>query len=260
MTYETITLSIADNIATIILNRPERLNAMPPQMADEISDALDNLEGARALIITGEGRAFCSGADLQARGGATSVGASGPYGALTRAYNPTMVKLSKLNVPIVTAVNGPAAGIGCSLALSSDFAIAGKSGYFLQAFVNIGLVPDGGASWMLPRLIGKARATQMMMLGEKISGDQAADWGLIYKCVEDADLQAEARALATKLANGPTLALGIMRQNIAAALEMDYANALTREAEGQRIAGASADAMEGGLSFLQKRKPAFSGK
>ena len=260
MTYETITLSIADDIATITLNRPERLNAMPPQMADEISDALDNLEGARALIITGEGRAFCSGADLQARGGATSVGASGPYGALTRAYNPTMVKLSKLNVPIVTAVNGPAAGIGCSLALCSDFAIAGKSGYFLQAFVNIGLVPDGGASWMLPRLIGKARATQMMMLGEKISGDQAAEWGLIYKCVEDADLQAEVRALATKLANGPTLALGIMRQNIAAALEMDYANALTREAEGQRIAGASADAMEGGLSFLQKRKPAFLGK
>ncbi len=260
MTYETITFAIADNIATITLNRPERLNAMPPQMADEIADALDNLGGARVLIITGAGRAFCSGADLQARGGATSVGASGPYGALTRAYNPTMVKLSKLNVPIVTAVNGPAAGIGCSLALCSDFTIAGKSGYFLQAFVNIGLVPDGGASWMLPRLIGKARATQMMLLGEKISGDQAADWGLIYKCVEDADLQAEARALATKLANGPTLALGIMRQNIATALEMDYASALLREAEGQRIAGASADAMEGGLSFLQKRKPVFTGK
>ena len=260
MTYETITLSIADNIATITLNRPERLNAMPPQMADEIADALDNLGSARALIITGTGRAFCSGADLQARGGATSVGASGPYGALTRAYNPTMVKLSKLNVPIVTAVNGPAAGIGCSLALCSDFAIAGKSAYFLQAFVNIGLVPDGGASWMLPRLIGKARATQMMLLGEKISSDQAADWGLIYKCVEDADLMTEARALATKLANGPTLALGIMRQNIATALEMDYASALLREAEGQRIAGASADAMEGGLSFLQKRKPVFAGK
>ncbi len=260
MTYETITFAIADNIATITLNRPERLNAMPPQMADDIADALDNLGGARALIITGEGRAFCSGADLQARGGATLVGASGPYGALTRSYNPTMVKLSKLNIPIVTAVNGPAAGIGCSLALCSDFAIAGKSGYFLQAFVNIGLVPDGGASWMLPRLIGKARATQMMLLGEKISGDQAAEWGLIYKCVEDADLQAEARTLATKLANGPTLAIGLMRQNIATALEMDYANALTREAEAQRIAGTSADAMEGGLSFLEKRKPVFQGK
>ncbi len=260
MTYETITFAIHDNIATITLNRPERLNAMPPQMADEIADALDNLGGARALLITGKGRAFCSGADLQARGGAAAIGASGPYGALTRAYNPTMIKLSKLNVPIITAVNGPAAGIGCSLALCSDFAIAGKSAYFLQAFVNIGLVPDGGASWMLPRLIGKARATQMMLLGEKISGDQAADWGLIYKCVEDGDLMTEARALATKLAGGPTLALGIMRQNIATALEMDYASALLREAEGQRMAGASADAMEGGLSFLQKRKAVFAGK
>jgi 2-(1,2-epoxy-1,2-dihydrophenyl)acetyl-CoA isomerase len=260
MTYETITFVIADNIATITLSRPERLNAMPPQMADEIADALDHLDGARALVITGEGRAFCSGADLQARGGATAIGASGPYGALTRSYNPTMVKLSKLNVPIITAVNGPAAGVGCSLALCSDFAISSKSAYFLQAFVNIGLVPDGGASWMLPRLIGKARATQMMLLGEKISGDQAADWGLIYKCVEDGDLMTEARALATKLANGPSLAIGIMRQNIATALEMDYASALLREAEGQRIAGASADAMEGGLSFLQKRKPVFTGK
>ena len=260
MTYETITFAIADNIATITLNRPERLNAMPPQMADEIADALDHLDGARALLITGEGRAFCSGADLQARGGAAAIGASGPYGALTRSYNPTMVKLSKLNVPIITAVNGPAAGVGCSLALCSDFAIAGKSAYFLQAFVNIGLVPDGGASWMLPRLIGKARATQMMLLGEKISGDQAADWGLIYKCVEDGDLMTEARALATRLANGPSLALGIMRQNIATALEMDYASALLREAEGQRIAGQSEDAKEGGLSFLQKRKPVFTGK
>ena len=260
LTYETIRLDIADNIATITLNRPERLNAMGPQMADEISEALDNLRGARALIITGEGRAFCSGADLQARGAASALGGSGPYGALTRSYNPTMVKLSKLNVPIITAVNGPAAGIGCSLGLCSDFAIAGKSGYFLQAFVNIGLVPDGGASWMLPRLIGKARATQMMMLGEKIGGEQAAEWGLIYKCVEDAELMVEARALAAKLANGPTLALGLMRQNIASALEMDYASALTREAETQKLAGESADAREGGIAFLQKRKAEFKGQ
>ena len=260
MTYETIILDVAGSIATITLNRPERLNAMPPQMADEISDALDNLGGARVLLITGAGRAFCSGADLQARGGTTAIGASGPYGALTRSYNPTMLKLSKLNVPIITAVNGPAAGVGCSLALCSDFAIAGKSAYFLQAFVNIGLVPDGGASWMLPRLIGKARATQMMLLGEKISGDQAANWGLIYKCVEDGELMGEAHALATRLAAGPTLALGIMRQNLAAALDGDYASALLREAEGQRIAGASADAMEGAMSFLQKRKPEFKGQ
>jgi 2-(1,2-epoxy-1,2-dihydrophenyl)acetyl-CoA isomerase len=260
MAYETITLDIAQSIATITLNRPERLNAAPPAMFDEIADALDNLDGARALLITGAGRAFCSGADLQARGEKPVTGSSGSYGALTRHYNPTMMKLAKLNIPFVTAVNGPAAGVGCSLALASDFAIAGRSAYFLQAFVNIGLVPDGGASWMLARLAGKARATEMMMLGEKISAEKAEQWGLIYKCVDDAVLIEEAQALATRLANGPSLALGIMRQNIAAALDGDYATALLREAEGQRIAGASADAMEGGMSFLQKRKPVFQGK
>ena len=171
-----------------------------------------------------------------------------------------MMKIARLPVPVVTAVNGPAAGIGCSLALAGDFAIAGKSAYFLQAFVNIGLVPDGGASWMLPRLIGKARATEMMLLGEKIGAEKAESWGLIHKCVDDAVLLEEARALAKRLASGPTVAIGIMRQNIAAALEADYASALVREAEGQRIAGASADAIEGGLSFLQKRKAAFQGR
>ena len=261
MTYETIRLDIADNIATITLNRPERLNAMAPQMADEISEALDSLDGARVVLITGEGRAFCSGADLSARGSeaAASTG-QGAYAALTKSYNPLMMKLAKLNVPLITAVNGPAAGIGCSMALASDFAIAGKSAYFLQAFVNIGLVPDGGASWMLTRLVGKARATEMMLLGEKIGAEKAADWGLIYKAVEDADLMAEAKALAARLAAGPTMALGIMRQNIASALDADYATALLREAEGQRIAGDSKDAREGALSFLQKRKAEFKGQ
>ncbi|HVR91655.1 MAG TPA: enoyl-CoA hydratase-related protein [Novosphingobium sp.] len=259
MSYDTINFEIAENIATITLNRPERLNAAPPAMFDEISDALDNLGSARALLITGAGRAFCSGADLQARGSASVTGSGGSYGALTRHYNPTMMKLARLNIPVITAVNGPAAGVGCSLALASDFAIAGKSAYFLQAFVNIGLVPDGGASWTLARLVGKARATEMMLLGEKIGAEKAADWGLIYKCVEDDVLQVEARALAVRLAGGPSLALGIMRQNLAAALDGDYSSALLREAEGQRIAGASADAREGGMAFLQKRKPEFTG-
>ena len=260
MTYETIRLDIADNIATITLNRPERLNAMPPQMAEEIGAALDQLDGARVVLITGEGRAFCSGADLSARRAGGSVsGGQGAYAALTKSYNPLMLKLAKLNVPVITAVNGPAAGIGCSLALASDFAIAGKSAYFLQAFVNIGLVPDGGASWMLARIVGKARATEMMLLGEKISGEKAADWGLVYKCVEDTELMTEAQALAVRLANGPTMALGIMRQNLAAALDADYATALVREAEGQQVAGDSADAREGAIAFLQKRKAEFKG-
>jgi 2-(1,2-epoxy-1,2-dihydrophenyl)acetyl-CoA isomerase len=138
--------------------------------------------------------------------------------------------------------------------------IAGKSGYFLQAFVNIGLVPDGGASWMLPRMIGKARATEMMMLGEKISSEKAYDWGMVYKVVEDDVLMAEAHALATRLANGPTLAYATMRKNILVAMENSYSEQLLAEAEGQRIAGSSEDAAEGGMAFLQKRKPEFKGR
>ena len=260
MTYETITVDVAEKIATITLNRPERMNACSLDMAGEINDAVSTLEGARCLIITGAGRGFCSGADLSARGERSISGGEGSYIALTRHYNPLMMALARLTMPIITAVNGAAAGVGCSIGLAGDFVIAGKSGYFLQAFVNIGLVPDGGASWMLPRMVGKARATQMMMLGEKISGEQAVEWGLIYKCVEDDVLMAEARALATRLANGPTVSYAIMRKNILTAMENSYAEALLAEAEGQRIAAGTADAAEGGLAFIEKRKPAFKGR
>jgi len=270
-TFETIRLALSGTVATITLNRPQRLNAAPPQMFEEIHRALKLLPGmgARALLITGEGRAFCSGADLQASANAdASVGAAPQtasrgdrsYKVLTESYGPAMLALSRLNLPVVTAVNGAAAGIGCSLALAGDFALAGKSAYFFQAFVNIGLVPDGGSSWMLARLIGKARATEMMMLGERISADKAEQWGLIYRAVEDADLQAQALALAERLAAGPTQALGLMRQGLARALEQDYAAAMVVEAEHQRIAANSADAREGGQAFLQRRKPAFTGK
>lgn len=228
MTYETIVLTVEDQIATITLNRPERLNACPPNMADEIIHALNNLGDARVLVLRGEGRAFCSGADLAGRG-ERAIGGEGAYLSLTQHYNPMIVKLLRLNMPIVTAVQGPAAGVGCSLALTGDFVIAGKSGYFLQAFVNIGLVPDGGSTWMLPHLIGKARATQMMMLGEKVMGEQAADWGLVYKCVEDEALAAEVAALAARLASGPTLAYATMRKTILTALEHGLADTLDRK-------------------------------
>lgn len=261
MAYETITVEVSDKIATITLNRPERMNACSLDMAGEINDALSSDMGdARCLVITGAGRGFCSGADLAARGERSISGGEGSYVALTRHYNPLMINLARLNMPIVTAVNGAAAGVGCSIALAGDFVISGQSGYFLQAFVNIGLVPDGGASWMLPRMVGKARATEMMMLGEKISADKALDWGLIYKVVEDAALQAEARALATRLANGPTVSYAVMRKNILVAMENSFSEQLLAEAEGQRIAGSSDDAMEGGLAFLEKRKPNFQGK
>ena len=258
--YETIKTTRDGDVLVITLNRPERLNAAPPRMFDEIGTALDALEGARAVLIHGEGRAFCSGADLAARGERTGLPGDVAYQALTSSYNPVMLKLSRLPVPIVTAVNGPAAGIGCSLALAGDFCVMGESAYLLQAFVNIGLVPDGGASWMLARLIGKARATEMMLLGERVHGPKAVEWGLIHRSVADDAVMAEAVALAHRLAAGPTMALGLMRQGLAEALDGDYAAALQREAENQRAAGNSADAIEGGASFLQKRKPVFQGR
>jgi len=179
---------------------------------------------------------------------------------LTESFHPLMLLLAKLPLPVVAAVNGPAAGIGCSLALAADFTVAARSAYFLQAFVNIGLVPDGGASWMLARLVGKARATEMMLLGERIGAEKAADWGLIHKAVDDDALQDEARALALRLANGPTLAIGLMRRGLAAALEQGYAEAMAVEASNQRTAADSADAREGASAFLQKRPPVFRGE
>lgn len=262
-TFDTIKFDIADHVATITLNRPERLNSMPPAMADDIRTALDHLPslGARALLITGEGRGFCSGADLAGdRSGGAIGGGARSRNALRQNYNPLILALAALDTPVVVAVNGPAAGIGCSLALAGDFTFAAKSAYFLQAFVNIGLVPDGGSSWLLPRLIGLPRAAQMMMLGEKISGEQAAEWGMVYQCVEDDALIGEARALAVRLASGPTVALGTMRKVLREGLSQSLSETLDAEAKGQFVASNSADAVEGVMAFVQKRKAAFQGK
>ena len=261
MTYETIIVEKDGPLTTITLNRPDRLNAMAPQMADELSEALYDLGDSRAVLFTGAGKGFCSGADLAARGERSALNSKGgSHRALQNHYNPAINQVLRADVPVICAVNGPAAGVGCSLALAGDFVLAGKSAYFLQAFVNIGLVPDGGSTWLLARAIGRARATRMMMLGEKIGADQAEDWGLIYKACEDDALMEEARALAVKLANGPTLAYATMKRNIATALDGSITEVLLAEAEGQRLAGASKDAMEGGMAFLEKRKPAFKGE
>lgn len=247
------------DVLIVTLNKPERLNAAPPALFVEIKAAIEALDGARAVLFAGAGRAFCSGADV----GGGALGAENPgettYAALTQSYNPTMAAIATLGVPVVSAVRGPAAGIGCSLALAADFCVASETAYFLQAFVNIGLVPDGGSSWMLPRLIGKARATEMMMLGEKVPAAKALDWGMIHKVVADDMLDAEAFALAERLATGPTVALGLMRRGLAHALESDYADAMLREAENQRIARESPDSTEGGRAFLEKRKAMFVG-
>lgn len=261
--FETIRLATADAVATITLDRPERLNAAPPVMAGEIVAALGEAlaAGARALVITGAGRAFCSGADLAGgRDRGQGLGGAAARASLEGHYNPMMRALADLPIPIVCAVNGPAAGIGCSIALAGDFVLAGRSAYFLQAFVNIGLVSDGGATWTLPRLIGKARATEMMLLGERIGAEKAEQWGLIHRAVDDEALLEEAGALAGRLVAGPTLAIGLMRRAIGSALEASYAEAMQAEAENQEIAGDSADAREGAIAFLQKRKPGFSGR
>ena len=258
--YETILTERVGGVLKITLNRPERLNAMPPQMADELGAALYDLGDARCVLITGAGKGFCSGADLAARGeGSALQSKGGSHRALQNHYNPAVSQILRAPVPVVCAVNGAAAGVGCSIALAGDFVLAGRSAYFLQAFVNIGLVPDGGSTWLLARAIGRARATRMMMLGEKIGADQAEDWGLIYKAVDDAALMDEAMALATRLSEGPTVSYRTMKANIATALDGTLPQVFLAEAEGQRIAGASADAMEGGMAFLEKRKPAFKG-
>ena len=261
MAYETILTERVAGVLKITLNRPDRLNAASIPLAEELSAAFYDLDGARAVLITGAGKGFCSGADLAARGEASAIQQKGgSHRALQNYYNPLVSQILRCPVPVVSAVNGAAAGVGCSIALAGDFVLAAKSAYFLQAFVNIGLVPDGGSTWLLARAIGRARAARMMMLGEKIGAEQAEDWGLIYKAVENEALMDEAMALATRLSEGPTVSYSTMKANILTALDGTLPQVLLAEAEGQRVAGASADAMEGGLSFIQKRKPAFQGK
>ncbi|RDE05831.1 enoyl-CoA hydratase-related protein [Sphingomonas aracearum] len=256
---EHILIERRGDVLVLTLNRPDRLNAAPPAMFEEITAALNTLEGARAVLLAGAGRAFCSGADVG--GGALNAADPGEatHAALTGSYNPALATIASLGVPVVSAVRGAAAGIGCSLALAADLCVASETAYFLQAFVNIGLVPDGGASWMLPRLVGRARAAEMMLLGERVPAAKALDWGMIHSVVADDALDATAFALAERLAAGPTVALGLMRQGLHRALEEEYAAAMEREARDQRTARRSADSAEGGRAFLEKRAPRFTG-
>lgn len=260
MPYDTILTERRGDVLVLTLNRPDRLNAAPPEMFGEISAALADLDGARAVLIAGAGRGFCSGADVAAVATRAGDPAQATYDALTRGFNPAIRAIVDLGVPVVSAVRGPAAGIGCSLALAADFCVASETAYFLQAFVNIGLVPDGGASWMLPRLIGRARALEMTMLGERVPAAKALDWGMIHRVVADDALEAEAFALAERLAAGPTIALRLIRRGAAAALESTLDDALEREAQDQRQARRTEDSAEGGMAFLGKRKPDFRGR
>ncbi len=259
MSFETILYGVDQGVATITLNRPERLNALSEAMLTELMEALDRsiADGARTILLTASGRGFSSGADLS-----FDDKGDGPHDLsvlLREYYHPLMLKLADFPLPIVTAVQGAAAGAGCSVALAGDFILAGRSAYFLQAFVNIGLVPDAGATWFLANGIGRARAAEMMMLGERIPADTAAEWGLIYKAVDDDALIGEADALARRLAKGPTQALGMIRRALSDAFDKPLEAVLEIEADNQKHAGYTKDFAEGVAAFREKRAALFSG-
>ena len=257
--FTTILVDVEESIATITLNRPDRLNAAPPLMFEEINEALTLVPGmgARALLFTGAGRAFSAGADI---GGEGAGDGRGPGYALEKSYNPCMKALADFRLPVVAAVNGLAAGIGCSLALAADLIVAKESAYFLLAFVNIGLVPDGGSSLLLPERVGLARATEMAMLGERIGAGQALEWGLINRVTADDELDAVVDELAARLAGGPTRAYAGIKRQFNAWLFTRMAEQLDLEASIQQASAASGDFLEGVQAFLEKRPAAFSGR
>jgi 2-(1,2-epoxy-1,2-dihydrophenyl)acetyl-CoA isomerase len=266
MAYEKIKVATEGAVTIITLNDPATMNALGMDTAGELLSALKTATmsetPARALLITGEGRGFCSGANLSA-GPATRAadgdGKPDAGGALETLYNPLVTFIRESRVPIVTAVNGAAAGVGCSLALLGDLIVAAESAYFLQAFRRIGLVPDGGSTYLLPRMIGRARAMEMALLGERIPAAQALEWGLVNRVVPDAELMSAAMGLARALATGPA-SLGLTRQIINQSLDSDWAAQLHRERLAQRVAGKTADFGEGVRAFLEKRPAVFAGR
>lgn len=264
MSFEKIKYDVNDRIAVITINDPATMNAAGMDVVEELSLALEKAEDdARCTILTGEGRGFCSGANLStpslAGGGPKPVRKPDAGSALDTHYNPLIKAMRKHSHPIITAVNGAAAGVGCSIALMGDFIIASDKAYFLQAFRRIGLVPDGGSTFLLPRIIGRARAMEMVLFGEKLPADKALEWGLVNRVVAADDLMSEARRYAEALANGPTQALSIMRGLIWDAEENDFDSQLQAERFAQRTAGRSSDFKEGVTAFLEKREAKFTG-
>lgn len=267
MTYRKIKLDTADAIATVTLADPATLNAAALDMVEELIEAFQALAGdssVRAVILTGEGRGFCSGANLsdpRTLSGVLGGGEEAPdLGlALESHYRPFIELLRASPVPIVAAVNGPCAGIGMAFALAADLIVAGEGARFILAFRRIGLVPDGGLSWLLPRIVGKARALEMMLLGEDVPARTALDWGMINRVVTDDTLMAAAQELARKLATGPK-SLGLMRKLVWEGLDQPLSAQLEAERAAQSEAGRTADFREGVTAFLQKRPTTFQGR
>lgn len=259
MTYETIDFKLDGGVARLTLNRPDRLNSFTVQMHEEVADALVKAREARCLILTGAGRGFCAGQDLSDRavapGQAVDLGES-----VELRYNPLVRSLVALPMPVIARVNGVAAGAGANIALACDIVIAAKSAKFIQSFAAIGLIPDSGGTWVLPRLVGQARALGLALTGEPLEAERAAEWGMIWKAVEDDQLDAEVDALAQRFAAGPTRGLARIKQMLRESWGRSLDEALDDQRDAMRELGFSDDYREGVTAFMEKRKPNFTGK
>ncbi|WP_170324824.1 enoyl-CoA hydratase-related protein [Ruegeria arenilitoris] len=258
MEYETILLDITDDLAVVTLNRPDKMNAMTAQMRAEVTHAMKHAaRHARAIVLTGSGAAFCSGQDL---GDASSTGKIDLERTLRDEYDPMLETIYDCPVPTIAAVNGPAAGAGANLALSADVVIATESAYFLQAFARIGLLPDAGGTWFMPRQMGFAKAMGAALFADKISARQADDWGLIWEAVPDDAFDAHWRKRAAYLASGPTAGFGAIKKAIRGTYEKTLPQQLAIEAHLQGDCGRSRDFAEGVVAFMEKRPPKFEGR
>ncbi|WP_347718216.1 2-(1,2-epoxy-1,2-dihydrophenyl)acetyl-CoA isomerase PaaG [Sphingomonas sp.] len=262
MGYETIRFEVEDGVARLTLNRPERLNSFTAQMHGEVAAVLGEVEEdavIRCLLLTGAGRGFCAGQDLADRAVAPGDAPVDLGDSVERYYAPLVRRLATLPKPVVCAVNGVAAGAGANIALACDIVIAARSAKFIQSFANIGLIPDSGGTWVLPRLVGQARALGLAMTAEPLSAEKAEQWGLIWKCVDDEALEAESGALARKFAAGPTRGLAATKRAIRESGLQTLDQALDNERDLMRELGGSADYREGVAAFMAKRAPVFTG-
>jgi 2-(1,2-epoxy-1,2-dihydrophenyl)acetyl-CoA isomerase len=262
MSYESILFGVDRGIARLTLNRPDKLNSFNTQMHAEVLAALSSLRAsdARVLILTGAGRGFCAGQDLGDRAVAPGAQAVDLGDSIETHYKPLILTLQQLPLPVIAAVNGVAAGAGANIALACDLVIAARSASFVQPFCKLGLVPDSGGTWTLPRLVGNARALGLTLLGQKLSAEQAATWGMIWQCVDDAEFPAAVDALAEQLALAPTRGLAATKTAIRGAWQRSLAEQLDVERDAQHELGRSADYAEGVAAFIEKRTPRFQGR